>query len=331
MHSDILDEVQRLRAEGRLFALATVVAASQPASGIPGDRAIILPDGTLQGWIGGHCAQPTVIHQGLQALADGSPRLVVLSPDAPASLPSPKGEAGGMMAIKAERRREVGVIPVAMTCAGQGELQIFIEPFLPRIELVVVGSSPVARVLARLGSLLNFAVWACDPHADMDAFPTANRLVQSLEALKPQLTVRNYVVVATIGEYDEEAVQTALESPASYVGLVASQKRLAAILAYLQERGMPAEHRSRLKRPQGLPGRALLPAEIAFSVMAELLEVRRQRIGQQVSEATMPRAEAIDPVCGMTVDIATARYKTERNGQIYYFCCAGCQARFEVL
>ncbi len=312
MQRDILDEVQRLRAERRPFALATVVAASQPTSGVPGARAIIRADAKIEGWVGGHCAHPTIIRQGLEALADGMPRLVVLSPDAP-----------GMI------RPRQGIVPVEMTCAGQGELQIFVEPFLPKVEVVVVGISPVARILARLGTLLDFEVWACDPDADMTAFPEADRLIESLEALRPQLTARSYVIVATFGTYDEAALMAALESPASYVGLIASHKRLKAVQNYLREHGVADEQLGRIKRPQGLPGRTLQPAEIAFSVMAELLELRRQRVGISLMEAPSPRAEAIDPVCGMVVDIATARYKTERDGQVYYFCCAGCQARFE--
>jgi len=309
---DILNQAQRLRAEGRPFALATVVAARQPTSGTPGARAIITADARLEGWVGGHCAQPTVLRQGLAALADGQPRLVVLSPDAQPDLPM-----------------KDGVVPVTMTCAGQGELQIFVEPFLPRAGLVVIGASPVARALARLGSVLDFDVWACDPEADMSAFPEADRLVESLEALKPQLTARNYVIVATFGHYDEAALQVALESPASYVGLIASQKRLTSVREYLRERGLSEETLQRLKRPLGLPGRILQPAEIAFSAMAELLEARRQRIGLSSEEAPAPREEAIDPICGMTVDVATAMYKSQRNGQVYYFCCAGCQAQFE--
>jgi xanthine dehydrogenase accessory factor len=309
---DILEEVQRLRAERRPFALATVVAASRPTSGTPGARAIITLDGKIEGWVGGHCAQPTVVRQALAALEDGQPRLVVLSPEA---------EGGGT--------GKAGVIPVPMTCAGQGELQIFVEPFLPKVELVVVGATPVARMLVRFGSLLDFEVWACDPDADKEAFPEADRLVESLEALKGQLSARSYVVVATLGAYDEAAIQSALEGKASYVGLIASPKRLAAIVESLQEQGVSAEQVQRLKRPQGLPGRALHPGEIAFSALAALLELRRQGVGLTLAEPPAGRAEAIDPICGMRVDIATAVYKTERNGQRYYFCCAGCQAKFE--
>jgi xanthine dehydrogenase accessory factor len=312
MQHDILDEVQQLRAGRQPFALATVVAANQPTSGTPGARALVLPDASLHGWIGGHCAQPAVIQHSLEALRDGQPRLVIISPDALEQLP-----------------KKNGVIPVTMTCAGQGELQIFIEPFLPKIALVVIGASPVARALAQLATVLDFTLWACGPDASMETFPDANQLVPSLDALKPQLTSSTYVIVATFGDYDEAAVQMALESDAGYVGIVASQKRLAAIRAYLEDRGMSQEQLERLKRPMGLKGHALLPAEIALSVVAELVEVRRTHAGVVPETVPPPRETAIDPICGMTVDIATAVYKTERNGKMYYFCCAGCQAQFE--
>lgn len=313
MEPDILGEVQRLRAERRAFALATVVSAKQPSSGTPGARAIVLANGQIEGWVGGHCAQPTVIRQGLESLADGSPRLVVLRPD-----------------VQPENATPVaGIIQVPMLCASEGELQIFVEPFLPRIELAVIGASPVAQTLARMGHLLDFDVYACDATADMQTFPDAQRLIHSLSALTPQLTSHSYVIVATINTYDEEAVKAALESSASYVGVVASQKRFATIQATLREQDVSEQQINRLKRPKGLPGPALRPGEIAFSVLAELLEARRQRIGFELDTPPAPRAEAVDPVCGMTVDIATARYVSERGGQTYYFCCAGCQATFE--
>lgn len=313
MDRDILDEVGRLRAARQPFALATVVAAKRPTSGTPGARAIIHAGGEIEGWLGGHCAQPAVVRQGLEALADGSPRLIILSPDAQAAADP-----------------TAGVVQVPMLCASKGELQIFVEPFLPRIDLVVIGATPVARALARLGAVLDFDVWACDPEADMQAFPDATRLVQRLDALTPQLTAHSYVLVATMNTYDEEAAEAALASAASYVGVVASVRRFSAIQAYLRERGLSAERLSRLKRPKGLPGSARVPGEIAFSAMAEVLEARRQRVGLDAeAPRAAPRAEATDPICGMTVDVATARYTSERDGVHYYFCCAGCQAAFE--
>lgn len=315
MRDDILAKAERLRAEGRPFALATVVAARQPTSGSPGARAIILPDGRLEGWVGGHCARPAVTRQGLEALAERTARLVVLSPED--AMPA-KGEV-----------EKPGVVRVPMLCASQGELQVFVEPFLPRASLVIIGESAVARALARFAALLDFEVWACDPQADMEAYPDADRLTTSLEALAPQLAERSYVIIATIGEYDEQAAETALTSPASYVGIIASKTRLKTVQNYLTDQGVSAERVALLKRPNGLPGLALTPEEIAFSVMAELIEMRRQRVGLAGDVTPPQRAEAIDPICGMTVDIATARYTTTRDDQTYYFCCAGCKQTFD--
>jgi xanthine dehydrogenase accessory factor len=218
-----------------------------------------------------------------------------------------------------------------MLCGSQGALQVFIEPFLPGPTIVVIGSSVVARSLARFASSLDFEVWACDPLADMENFPEVDRLIPTLDALAPQLTARSYVIVATIGEYDEEAAATALQSPASYVGLVASNKRLATIRAAVTEQGVSAARAADLKRPQGLPGFVNKPEEIAFSVIAELIDARRKRVGLSdvLPPAQPERAEAIDPICGMTVDIATARFTSQRDGTTYYFCCPGCKKTFE--
>ena len=312
MRTDLLANAQQLRSEQRSFALATVVAVRQPTSATPGARAIILPDGRVEGWIGGHCARPAVIRQGLDALATGTPRLVVISPDArePSDLTN-------------------GIVEVPMLCAGQGELQVFVEPFLPRTALTIIGESAVARSLAKLAALLDFEVWACDPLADMDTFPDADRLVPTLDALTPQLTERHYVIIATIGEYDEDAALVALRSPASYVGLVASNKRLATVSDYLTAHGASAEQVAKLKRPKGLPGFVIKPEEIAFSILAELIELRHQRVGLLPTTPPPERATAIDPICGMTVDIATARHTSTRDGQTYYFCSAGCKTAFE--
>lgn len=313
MRDDVLEKAQQLRAEQAIFALATVVLARQPTSGTQGGHAIIFPDGRMEGWVGGHCARPAVIRQSIEALTAGAPRLVVISPD-----------------IKEPTSLNGGVVNVPMLCAGQGELQVFVEPFLPRTALVVIGESAVARAIARFAALLDFEVWACDPLADMENFPDADRLVATLDALSPQLTERNIVVVATIGEYDEDAAQVALESSASYVGLVASNKRLAAVKADLSERGLTEDQIARLKRPAGLKSFVIKPEEIAFSVVAELIEARHQGVGIRTNFATQPqRAESIDPICGMTVDVATARYSSVRDGETYYFCCAGCKATFE--
>ena len=154
MRDDILAKAQQLRVEQAVFALATVVVARQPTSGTPGAHAIILPDGRVEGWIGGHCARPAVIRQSIEALAAGTPRLVIISPD-----------------IKEPTSPNGGIVKVPMLCAGQGELQVFVEPFLPRTSLVVIGESAVARALvasppcwtSRCGPATRWRIWRTFP------------------------------------------------------------------------------------------------------------------------------------------------------------------------
>jgi len=308
---DVLSEAERLRGEHVPFVLATVVVAQHPTSGTLGARAIVTSDGKLSGWIGGSCADTTVVRESLHALAEGSPRLLVLSPHASApATPRP------------------GVVELPMTCASQGELQIFIEPFLPKAELVVIGASPVAKTLAHLGALLDFEVCACDPDASADDFPGAHRFVSDPAALAGEISERSFVVVATVGRYDEDALLAVVTSPAAYVGLVASLKRFAAVLDYLRDHGVDEEHLARIKRPEGLPGKTLVPAEIAFSTMAALLQARREST-TWAPPAEPANTQAMDPICGMPVDITTARHTSVRDGVTSYFCAAGCKAKFE--
>ena len=311
MEPDVLAEVQRLRDTHVPFALATVVVAQLPTSGTVGARAIVTLDGALAGWVGGSCAQPAVQRECLEALADGAPRLLVLTPNARQGNPP-----------------RPGVVEVPMTCASQGELQIFIEPFLPRVTLAVIGRSPVARSLVKLGALLDFEVCACDPGAVGEDFPDAHRVVDRVETLTDQLTERSFVVVATIGSYDEEALLAALSTGAAYVGVVASIKRLGAVIDYLRGRGVAEADLARVRRSEGLPAKTLEPAEIAFSVMAQLLQVRRGVVGAGPA-VPPPAATAVDPICGMAVHITAARYTSVRDGITFYFCAASCRAEFE--
>src|SRR6516162_6958032 len=133
---DVLKQSAELLAKGETFVVATVVRCQPPTSGKPGDKAIIYPDGRLSGWIGGGCAQPVVIREALKALAEGKPRLVRISPSAEGS--------------------EEGVVDYTMTCHSGGALDIYIEPMQPAPQIVILGRSPVASTLARLGRAVGY-------------------------------------------------------------------------------------------------------------------------------------------------------------------------------
>ena len=317
MFDDILEQVATLKADGKPFVLATVVACKPPTSAKPGAKAIVQPDGSFYGWVGGSCAQPLVTQESLEALLDGEARLALLAPD-------PSDVDVGLQ----------GTVLIPMTCQSEGTLAIYLEPWLPKPELVVIGQSPMARSLVALGDRLGFSVSACDPSATGEMFPDAANLVNELGALSGQIGPRSYVVVATMGHYDEEALEAALSGDAAYVGMVASPRRGRAVIDYLRGKGVPDEVLDRVKYPAGLDIGAETPEEIALSILTEVVQ-RMRAAGQGVSleaaaaEVAAAETESIDPICNMTVMVADSRYHSSYNGTMFHFCCLSCKETFE--
>lgn len=298
MRSELLQLAADLAHREEPFVLAVVVRRRPASSSQPGNMAIISAAGEFHGWLGGSCTQPTVVREAQRALADGQPRLLHLTPDP-----------------ESERRPGVDVFP--MTCQSGGSVEIYLEPILPAPRLVVFGSSPTAQALARLGQALGY---------------TAVAVEDDLEALgrsaAPSHAPR-FVVVATMGEHDEEAIRAALALSPDYLGVVASARRFAQMRETLVARGVPAEALDRIRCPAGLRIGARAPEEIALSILAEIVQQRAEAATPApASEAEAPPLQAIDPICGMTVEIATARHTAEHAGRIWYFCCGGCRERF---
>ena len=271
MAVNIQDQCNDLRAREEPFVLATVVAYKNPQSAKPGSKAIIKPDGTMLGWVGGGCVQPIVLREAKQALQTGQPKLLTISPDAP-------------------REDWNGVQSFRMTCEGGGSLEIYLEPFLPKPRLVILGSSPVAETLAQLGAVLEFKVVA----------------VTDISNARDQINEDSYVVVATMGNQDEEGLLAVVGTRPKYLGLVASRKKAEALFEYVRGVGTSEEDLAVIKCPAGLDiGSETLP-EIALSVAAELTRVRRTSSEQPISLPKAVTTTAIDPICGMTVDIENA-------------------------
>ena len=315
MLNDYLDEAALLRAQSKAFALATVVRVEKPTSARPGAKAIVTADGVLRGWVGGSCAQPTVVREAKKALQDGQPRLVRICPPEHLS-----------------RIAQEGVVEVAMSCQSGGTLEVYLEPYLPKPNLVVIGHLPVAEALVVLGKSLGYSVTAICLENPSERFEFADRKLERLDFSQLHVGEQAYVVVASHGNYDEEALEAVMKTEAAYVALVASKKRGQEVAQYLQEKGLAVSQLKRLKYPAGLDLGATTPEEIALSILAEIIQFRRSRREASVQVERVEQEEAgqaIDPICGMTVEIATARYKSERAGKMYYFCCAGCQRTFE--
>ncbi|HXD98415.1 MAG TPA: XdhC family protein [Candidatus Acidoferrum sp.] len=302
MADTLLARAAELQRRGEPFALATVVRCEAPTSAKPGAKALVRQDGTVEGWVGGACAEPVVVREALHALRDGRPRLVGLY-----------GEGG-----RTPDRTE-GVLDYAMTCHSGGTLEIYVEPYLPVPLLVLVGHGPVVDTLATLGQAAGYAVV---PLRDAAAWAGLDTL---------GLGRRASVVVATHADSDEDALARVLQTEAGYVSLVASRRRAASVVERLRQRGVPSERLGRFKAPAGLDLGAVTPAEIAVSILAEIIQHHR---GDKLADATpvgisAEPTEAVDPICGMTVDIATARYHSQAEGRTTYFCCLHCKETFE--
>jgi len=208
MRSDILELAARLSREGEPFALATVVWNRAPSSGKPGSTALITADRRIHGWLGGACAEPTVIREGLRALEEGIPKLLFLgTPD------------------ELEGQQRAGVVTIPIACQSEGALEVYVEPVLPSPHLVVVGRSPAVDALAGMAIALGWRAVVIDDGGDPADHPDVERVVTSLDMDAADVGDRSFVVVATQGHYDEDALQRALATPAAYVGLVASRKR----------------------------------------------------------------------------------------------------------
>ncbi|MFN8593617.1 MAG: XdhC family protein [Thermomicrobiales bacterium] len=295
---DWLAEANALTASGQPFALATVVRRIAPASAQPGAKAIVLPDGTMRGWVGGSCAQSVVVTEALQALRAGQQRLLRL------------GHMPGA-------RESDDAITYPMTCHSGGALEIMIEPVLPAARLVLVGATPVSDALAALAGTMGYRI---DRHADSRAFAEHPGVINAASS----------IVVATMGVDDEETLAAALRSSAPYIALVASPKRAGVVRETLTLMGVSPEDLAKLKAPAGLDIGARSQEEIALSILAEIVQMRGEMPERLIGEpaAAGAPAEALDPVCGMSVTIAGAHHTAEFGGMTWYFCCGGCKSRF---
>jgi len=292
---DVLELLREYTANGTPCVLATVVRVEPPTSARPGDKAVITADGRLRGWIGGSCSEPVVRREALRALAEGIPQLVRI-----------------VAAEEVRQTRKKGELMVATTCPSGGSLDIFIEPRMPRPLLLVFGDTPVAQAMARLGELTGFRTQTVT-QADLAALS-----VPSIDA---------WAVVATMGHYDEDALEAALAYPDLDVSLIASTRRAAAVREALLARGLDEKTLVRLRTPAGKV-RGVTQEEIALLALSEIV-IARQKGGRRHAKPEAPAVVFVtDQVCGMTVDPATAAAGVSYAGQEYHFCGEGCAQRF---
>ncbi|HEY5183420.1 MAG TPA: XdhC family protein [Actinomycetes bacterium] len=292
MRTDVVAErAAALRAQRVPFVHARVVLAERPTSAKPGAEAVIFADGTIEGFVGGTCAESTVRAQSLALLDSGEPLLLRICPEPEAPQP--------------------GRLTVHNPCLSGGTLEIFLQPVIPAPLLVVVGETPIAAALAELAAALGYQVERRDPRNGVDVVPE----------------VAAAVVVASHGRDEEPVLAAALQAGTPYVGLVASRKRGEAVLLSLD---VDAAARTQVHTPAGLDIGARTPEEVALSILAEVVSERRRPSGRPITLDLEPvgPATAIDLICGMSVAMVDSSLHLDHEGTRYWFCGSGCLRAF---
>lgn len=258
MAKDLLELAHEFRHGGEAFALATVVWRRAPSSGKVGYKALVTSNGDVSGWVAGACTEPLVVRQSMKALADGEPRLLLIG--APEDL---------------ETRARDGLLTFPTSCASEGALEIYIEPHLPTPQLVIVGRSPVVDTMATLANGLGWrTVIVDDEGGSLSDHSVADEVWNSLDFSEQGVNSGSYVVVATLGHYDEDALEAALGTDAAYIGLVASKKRAGAVLEFLRGNDIPEDQLARIKAPAGLDLGRIKHEEMAVAVIAEIVQIK---------------------------------------------------------
>ena len=290
MISGTLAELAARLAAARLpFVVATVVDARRPTSVRPGDCAIVLADGTIEGFVGGACAEASVRLHALRALETGEPLLLRL-------VPGDEQTGAGAGAVE-------GAVIERNPCLSGGALEIFLEPRSPAPRVVVVGDAPIARALERVGRAAGY------------------ELARSGSPASPHEAGDAALIVAAHGAGEERLLEEALRAGVPYVALVASRRRGEAVRAALD---VPDELRARLHTPAGLDIGARTPNEIAVSILAELIaEQRTHPVARPVAARS-----ATDPICGMEVAADRRAPQLQTSAGPVYFCGPGCQEAY---
>ena len=253
--------VKELQESGKPFAIATLIRTSGATSAKPGARAVLGEDGDIAaGWIGSQCVKGALRAATGRALSQGQPQFISLQPE---EVLSEKGiEHGDDLD---------GVSYARNGCPSKGSLDIFVEPFLPLPQLLVIGESPVANALCDIAQGFE---WSVEIQGEAGAIaPLAEGM-------------RRMIVVATQGNGDFNGLKGAIEARPEFISFVGSRRKFAALSQRLEKAGISRKLIDRVQAPAGLAIRAVTPQEIALSIMAELTQQRRQNQRLDVASQT---------------------------------------------
>jgi len=312
MYNDLIDQISKYMGQGEEFAVAHVIWREAPSSGKPGDKAIILKDGTIIGWIGGGCVKGIAVKEAREAIRENRSRLVRIDPDEGNSEDS---------SHKTYR----------MTCHSGGTMELFIEPITPNPQLIIVGKSNIARALSKLAIATNLRVHVLSNDVHKGMFPGVNNIHDRVDFSKINIDKNTFIVVSTQGEDDEESIRKALETNCNYVGFISSLRKSVKIKEYLEQTELSVNRINELKIPVGMDINAKLPEEIAISILAEIVQLFRDpnRKEDQESDTAINDDTYINPVCRVAVSKKDAKHVLEYGAHTVYFCCDGCKVSFD--
>lgn len=315
MLDTFLDKAAILNREAKPYATAIIVRRKVPSSGKPGDKAIITPDGKIHGWIGGGCTKGIVLKEAMASLKDKKPRLVNITPE------PPEGQSED-------------IINYTMTCQSRGEVEVYIEPVLPKPQILIFGKSHIARAIATVAKAIGYRVHVVMSTIEGDVFPEVDSLIELADFKGGDGFRNSYIVVCTQGESDAQALAKAVSIDTPYISFVASRRKAAAIFAEARQLGVKMDQLKKVKSPAGIDIGAKLHEEVAVSILAEIIREFRANIeaaansGERVS--SMPNDEYyVNPVCQIPVQKSTAKHIIEYGDEKVYFCCDGCKVSFE--
>ena len=317
MHNAFIDKINEYKNSSEAYALAIIVRRKIPSSGKPGDKAIISADGHIHGWIGGGCTRGIVLKEALLSIKERKPRFVSISPN----------KITGM-----DENTKV----YAMTCQSGGEVEVYIEPILPKPQLVIFGTSHIAKALAKVAKAIDYQVDVVMNAVDKNVFPEADNVIGIKGLKKKQIKSSAYIVVCTQGEGDAVALKKALSIGSSYLSFVASRKKANAIYTEVRGLGTTFDQLKTIKTPAGIDIGAKTPEEVAISILAEIIKHYRETAKlapskeEKKDEIVLKNEEYyMNPVCNIPVQKSTAKHVLNYKDEKVYFCCDGCKVSFE--
>jgi len=313
MLNEFLKKALSLNAGKEPYATATIVRRKIPSSGKPGDKAIITADGKIHGWIGGGCTRGIVLKESLLSIREGKPRYIQITPNAINNYSSYSKM-------------------YSMTCQSGGEVDIYIEPILPRPHIYIFGVSHIAMALSKISLAMNYTVSCVGESSDQSVFEGVQHFLSHTDFVNHEPSQNNYTIVCTQGEGDAQALYSALANNPRYISFVASRKKANSIFKEVRDKGITFDQLKTVRTPAGIDIKAKLPEEVAISILAEIIQdLRKEKNIDETFESLQINNDDyyMNPVCNIPIQKSTAKHVIEYKNEKVYFCCDGCKTSFE--